>query len=176
MSLLTVWLLAAAAAASPPRHERLRPQPLVRTVPGDISVCPEGFDDCHLTSVDSTLCAFLSELLNPLVDNFHDHYNCDNREEGVYSCVNVLGRRRTDTAVKTDYTYPYLIELADDYERQLDKCLPVWQKDRSLSGAGQSISYAYGNRVVVLSIVPFEHGGAYYDRLNLKIHAPVPKR
>lgn len=176
MNTLAVWLLAASTAASPYHQKPVRPQPLVRVIPSDISVCPDDFPECHLTTVDNTLCTFLSELLDPLANSYKDNYNCDNREEGIYSCVNVLGRRKTDASVKTDYTYPYLIELAYNYERQLNRCLPRWRKSRFISEAGQSISYTFGKRVVILSIAPFEHGSVQYDRLTLTVRDPIRKR
>lgn len=149
-----------------------RPNPLVKTNPSDVSVCPDGFGECHLTVVDNTLCIFLSELFDPSVESFHDRYNCDNHEEGVYLCVNVLGRRLSDGEVRTDYTYPYLLELAGDYERQLDFCLAAWQKSRSIGDNRQSISYRLKRRSVTLSILPFESSTVSYDRLMLEIRDP----
>lgn len=150
--------------------------PPVQVVKGDVSVCPVEFGDCHLTLVDNSLCVFLAELLNPSTEQFRNMYNCDNREEGIYVCVNVLGRRQGDAKTRSDYTYPYLVELADDYERQLDKCLPAWKKQDAIDSAAQYILYSYDGREVALLIVPFERDGVRFDRLTLHIRDPSPEQ
>jgi len=145
----------------------------VRVFPGDVSVCPTGDGDCHLTLVDNVLCTFLSQLFDPKTENWTDSYNCSNREDGVYKCVNVLGARRVDGDIKTNYTYPYLLELAADYEVQLDRCLPGWTKTRSVAESGQSIAYARLRNRVLLAILPFDRGGKSYDRLTMEIRVSV---
>lgn len=145
----------------------------VRVFPGDVSVCPTGDGDCHLTLVDNVLCTFLSQLFDPKTEDWTDSYNCSNKEEGVYRCVNVLGARRVDSDIKTNYTYPYLLELAADYEVQLDRCLPGWTKTRSVADTGQSITYARLRNRVLLAVLPFDRDGKSYDRLTMEVRVGV---
>jgi len=145
----------------------------VHVFPSDVSVCPTGDGDCHLTLVDNVLCTFLSQIFNPKADEWTDSYNCTNKEEGVYRCVNVLGARRVDGDTKANYTYPYLLELAADYEVQLDRCLLGWTKTRAVADAGQSITYARPPNRVLLAVLPFDRGGKSYDRLTMEVRANV---
>ena len=145
----------------------------VRVFPGDVSVCPTGDGDCHLTLVDNVLCTFLAQLFDPKAENWTDSYNCSNKEDGVYKCVNVLGARRLDSDIKTNYTYPYLLELAADYEAQLDRCLPGWTKTRSVADSGQSITYARLRNRILLAILPFDRDGKSYDRLTMEVRVGV---
>ena len=164
-SLVLVASLGQPAAAQTPPKEVAG----IRVFPGDVSVCPTGDSDCHLTLVDSVLCNFLAQLLDPASENWTDSYNCTNTEEGVYVCLNILAARRIDAEIGTDYTYPYLLELAADYEVQLDRCLPSWSKSRSIENVGQSISYGRKDNIVALAILPFERSGKRYDRLTLQV-------
>lgn len=172
---LWLWLLLA-LISGPAFGTRPAAAPPVHVVAGEVSVCPDGFDDCNLTTVDNTLCLFLAELLDPSAEQYRDRYNCDNPGRGIYVCVNVLGRRQGDAKAGADYTYPYLIELADAYERQLDKCLADWKKQDAIDAAAQYILYSYDQREVALLIVPFERSGVRYDRLVLHIRDSVSGR
>lgn len=113
----------------------------VRVFPADVSICPPNDGDCRLTLVDHSLCSWLAELLDPAMAEFHDAYNCLSSSPGIYVCVNVLTRQKTDARNGTHYTDPYLVELASLYEAELDQRLPKWSKARGLAGSGPGILY-----------------------------------